>query len=161
MQMKDLKAGDVLLTRMSESAPAVHAQIYSGDSHFTETILHAVDDTRPGGPSKLMATGLKTADMLVYRCLKDDLALEAYAAALKWIKYMVPYDQERKTLKEAYRNLAGDRKDIVSLMKLLFVTHGIFRAIKYTARRDEILCYPSDGESSRGLTCTMFVILCY
>lgn len=161
MKISELEVGDILLTVVGAKPPALHAQIYAGDSHFQQTILHAVDDTRKDGPSKLMATGLKSDSILVYRCKNGDLAYEAYCAALRWIKYLVPYDQERKTLKEAYRNTISSNTNVVSLMQLLFHRHGTFRAIKYTARRDEILCYPTDGEMSRGLTCTMFIILCY
>ena len=161
MKISELEEGDVLFTMLGNKPPALHTQIYAGDSHFTHTIIHAVDDTRRDGPSKLMATGLKTDSILVYRCLRTQLAYEAYVAAIRWIKYLVPYDQERKTLKEAFRNLQAGTSDIVPLLRTLFLRHGIFRAIKYTARREEILCYPSDGELSRGLTCTMFVILCY
>ena len=163
MKLSDLQIGDVLFTFVGEKPPALHTQIYTADSHFKQTILHAVDDSRPGGPSKLMATGIKTQDMLVYRCKRGHLAYEAWAMALRWARFLVPYDHERKNLKEAYRNTIIDmgEEDVVERMALLFQTHGIFRAIKYTARREEIVCYPTDGDGSKGLTCTMFVILCY
>jgi len=166
MRIDELEVGDVLFTKLNEVSPAMHTQIYSGDSHYQESIIHAVNDPTRNGPQQLMATGLKTADMLVYRCRNGSLAYDAYTAALRWVRYLVPYDQDRKMVKEAYNNkmamaeISGKDK-VVSHMKLLFQEHGIFRAIKYTARRHEILCYPSDGESQRGLTCTMFVILCY
>ncbi len=159
MKIAELQPGDVLFTMNGEKAPALHTQLYSGDSHFPETLLHAVDG---GKVSKVMPTSLKTDGMRVYRCRnKPDLVRKAVEFAGKWAAYETPYDNDRRTVKEAYRSAIPENTSIVGLMQELFLRHGKFRAIKYTARRDEILCYPHEEGGSRGLTCTMFVILCY
>ena len=162
MKISELKAGDIMFTMLNQKPPALHTQLYIGKAQFPETALHAVDGDKF---SKLMATGLKPGnETLVYRCGRADLVSKAVQYGFRWTQYQTPYDQERKNLKEGYRNYiaaTGKDSDIPQLMAQLFRERGKFRAIKYAARRSEILCYPNEDGNSRGLTCTMFGILCY
>jgi hypothetical protein len=156
--INDLRIGDVIFTLASQKPPALHTQLYIGDAHFPATILHAVDDTRPQGPSKLMATSIKSSsDYQVFRCIASSKLIDrAVKYACRWTQFQTPYDQERKYLKEAYRNFmmaTGADSDVVRHMRQLFDSRGKFRAMKYAARRDDILCYPNEEGSSRGLTC--------
>jgi hypothetical protein len=165
MKIDELQPGDVLFTMLNRKPPALHTQLYLADAQFPATILHAVDG---GKASKLMATSLPkdVKDLLVYRCKgRPELIGKAVKFASRWTMYQTPYDQERKNLKEGYRNILdseGVKADAIpQRMRELFNRHGKFRAIKYASRRRGILCYPGEDGTSRGLTCTMFVILCY
>ncbi len=163
MRISELKPGDVIFTMLGQKPPALHTQMFVGQAHFQATTLHAVDG---GKFSKLMATSLRADEnALVFRCIGNDgLVSKATKHAFRWAQYETPYDQERKILKEGYRNyisVTGQDRNIPALQSTLFKTIGKFRAIKYAARRNGILCYPNDEGGSRGLTCTMFVILCY
>lgn len=164
MKLKDLQPGDVILTTLNQKPPALHAQLYEGDTTFEHTILHAVDDSGKK-LHKLMATSIRASkDYLVFRCKVPTLAVQATAFGKKWAMYQTPYDNDRKYVKEAFRNVFDNTysaEAIPNEMARIFDEKGKFRAIKYATRREETLCYPDEAGESRGLTCTMFVILCF
>lgn len=87
-----------------------------------------------------------------------------------WAQYETPYDGVRINLTQAYMNkIALDGISITDVPKRLQIQRklcdeqGKFRAIKCAARRKYALCPGDDDTASngRGLTCTMFAILCY
>ncbi len=163
MKITDLREGDIIFTMLGQKPPALHTQLYVGQAHFQATTLHAVDGEKF---SKLMATSLRADETaLVYRCRNRlDLVKKAQKNAFRWVMYETPYDQERKNLKEGYRNFIAAKemdKDVPGLQAKLFNDIGKFRAIKYASRRGGILCYPDEEGGGRGLTCTMYVILCF
>ena len=162
-RLKDLEAGDVIMTMLNSKPPALHTQIYTEDSHFPATIIHAVDDSGRK-LHKVMPTSVKgSPDLWVYRCQDAQLAIGAAVQAMKWAAYETPFDQQRKYTREALRSqLALNDQDPLPAVQELFKKKGKFRAIKYAARRDDPLCSPKeDGTDGRGVNCAMFALLCY
>jgi hypothetical protein len=170
VKLAELEPGDLVVTMINDTT-AGHASIFTGTSDIGATIIHAVNDDKKN-LHKLMVTGLQPrGKLLVFRCRNDKLSRRAVKYAQRWAQYETPYDSVRINLKQALMNQialdgigldAVDRR--IAIQRRFFEEQGTFRAIKYAARRKYALCLPGDDSSAsngRGLTCTMFAILCY
>lgn len=160
----DLQPGDLVIWKMGEDAS--HVEMYTGTTHFPATSIHAVN-TPAKGMTRLMPTSFTGAFYKhIFRCTKAGMALSAVQYASQWARYENRYDKGRIDVKTAFRemhkNLGTSADDMDRIMINRFMELGRFRAIKYAARRDGIVCYPGDdGNSGHGMTCCMFAILCY
>jgi hypothetical protein len=163
--VQDLHDGDLIIWKMSDEASHVEMFVKSKNL-FEQTSIHAVNN-----PAKKMTRVMATSFQPqfykhVFHC-KKRLRLKASLYAERWAAYENRYDTDRINVKTAFRelhrNLGTSKGDLQELMKQLFMERGRFRAIKYTARRRGILCYPGDqeGDGGRGMTCCMYAILCY
>jgi hypothetical protein len=163
----DLMPGDLVFSKINDLSNATHVEIFTGGSHFAATSVHAVNN--PGKQmQRVMGTSFAENDAkVVFRCNTPALAKAAAKRAVRWSAYENRYDKDRIDVKTAFRemlkNLNTGDADVRAEMRRLFNERGRFRAIKYTARRDGILCYPGDqeGGGGRGMTCCMFAIICY
>lgn len=80
-----------------------------------------------------------------------------------WTALAMPYSNHRRRFAMAHEEMSGD--SMVATHRKLFDEVGKFRAIKFTARRNGDLIYPSETdpriEGNRGMFCSMFVVVCY
>lgn len=167
LKVSDLQNGDIIIWKMGDSA-ASHVEIYTGSSHFANTSVHAVNN--PGkAMTKVMANSFRAEFYKhVFRMKGRPQHLRRSLRQVKrWARFESPYDKFRIDLKTKFRNSVttklGNEGAKHGLMQQLFREQGCFRAIKFAARRRQIMCYPGDDESfaGRGVTCCMFAILCY
>lgn len=163
----DLQPGDLVFTKINDLTNANHVEIFTGSSHFAATSVHAVNNAAKQ-MQRVMGTSFSESDSkVVFRCNVPALATAAAKRAVRWSAYENRYDKDRIDVKTAFRemhrNLNTGDADVRAEMRRLFNERGRFRAIKYTARREGILCYPGDqeGGGGRGMTCCMFAIICY
>ncbi len=160
----DLQPGDLIVWKMSDEAS--HVEMFTGTTHFAATSIHAVN-TPAKGLTRVMANSFAGAFFKhIFRCTKAGMALSAAQYASQWARYETRYDKNRIDVKTAFRemhrNLGTSADDMNRMMINRFMELGRFRAIKYAARRNGILCYPGDdGNNGHGMTCCMFAILCY
>jgi hypothetical protein len=163
----DLQPGDLVFTKINDLSNATHVEIFTGSSHFAATSVHAVNNAEKQ-MQRVMGTSFAQSDSkVVFRCNDAALAKAAAKRAVRWSAYENRYDKDRIDVKTAFRemhrNLHTGDADLRAEMRRLFNERGRFRAIKYAARRDGILCYPGDqeGNGGRGMTCCMFAVTCY
>lgn len=167
LKVSDLQNGDIIIWKMNGS-DASHVEIYTGASHFANTSIHAVNNPEKA-MTRVMANSFRgTFFKQVFRMRGRPQHLRRSLRQVKrWARFESPYDKFRIDLKTKFRNSVtrklGDEGAKRGLMERLFREQGCFRAIKFAARRRQIMCYPGDDESSagRGVTCCMFAILCY
>jgi hypothetical protein len=83
--------------------------------------------------------------------------------AERWLEYPAPFAPLRLDIARDHEK--KHKGDLVKLHRELFQKYGKYRAIKYAARREGFLIYPSEKDSrvpgNRGMFCSMFVALCY
>ncbi|MEO3433363.1 hypothetical protein [Inquilinus sp. CAU 1745] len=167
LKVSDLRNGDIVIWKMEGSA-ASHVEIYTGSSHFASTSVHAVNNPEKA-MTKIMANSFRGAFFKqIFRMKGRPQHLRRSLRQVnRWARFESPYDKFRIDLKTKFRNSTtskfGNEGAKHVLMQQLFHEQGCFRAIKFAARRRQIMCYPGDDESftGRGVTCCMFAILCY
>jgi len=92
------------------------------------------------------------------------MARRAVYWAQRWVdEFPAPFALHRYKMAVEFQKRHAD--DFVPTQRELFNKVGKFRAIKYAARRDGQLIYPSEKDprikDNRGMFCSMFVVLCY
>jgi len=111
----------------------------------------------------LHETTVSTASNLVVRCRHALLRKAAAEFAHRWTDLAMPYSNFRRRLATAHAEKFNDQ--LVPTHRKLFDEVGKFRAIKFAARRNGDLIYPSEKdpriEGNRGMFCSMFVAVCY
>ena len=109
VNVDELRQGDLILTKAGSIAG--HAEIFTSNSHFEATTVHAVND-----PSKdlerVMPTSLRADPAKhAFRCRNSGLADKAAAIAIKWAAYENRYDSQRMAFSNgSMRALPGFRR---------------------------------------------------
>ncbi|HXP09131.1 MAG TPA: hypothetical protein VN828_11575, partial [Acidobacteriaceae bacterium] len=156
-----LRPGDLLFT--CQGTTTEHVSIVTSLAGEAVREVHEVNSTQ--GWRGLHENDVNLAiGYFVFRCKNEQLASRAAYWAQRWVnehpepfaihRYAKAVDFEKKH--------AGD---LVKSQRKLFNKFGKFRAIKYAARREGQLIYPSEKdpriEGNRGMFCSMFVVLCF
>jgi hypothetical protein len=174
-----LRMGQFAFTTDKVIAPA---QLLPGDLLFTcqgDTTQHVSIVTSLAGDavrevhqvnSQQGYVGLHENDVnlplgfFVFRCQDQGLASKAAAWALRWVNESpAPFALHRYKMAVEFQK--QHEEDLVPTQRKLFDQSGKFRAIKYAARRNAQLIYPSEKDprikDNRGMFCSMFVVVCY
>lgn len=86
---------------------------------------------------------------------------DAVSLATRWVGMEVPYSRERCSAAEYEERPFKSAAAFVEAQRQRFFRDGIFRIIKYAARRDTFLSYPkSADDAGQGMFCSMFVAVC-
>ena len=145
---------------------------YSGDQLFHVSIVTATHASGAVDHAHLLNDALRiglhegavtTASNLVVRCRNPMLSKMAASNAHRWTELAMPYSNFRRRLATVHAD--KEQAHLVASHRELFNRIGKFRAIKYAARRNGDLIYPSEKdpriEGNRGMFCSMFVAVCY
>jgi len=155
----DLLPGDLIFKYSGDQL--LHVSIVTS-THADGAADHAhhVNDASLIG---LHETVVSTASNLVVRCRNDMLRKCAASYAQKWTQLTMPYSNFRR--RQATVHATKVQHDVVASHRKLFDQVGKYRAIKFAARRNGDLIYPSEKdariEGNRGMFCSMFVAVCY
>lgn len=112
-------------------------------------------------PNTPKAPGVSGSRKRVLRCKNRALAQRAAKQALYWQRwFQLEFSEDRITNATFFEKKFSS--ETVARLREHFETTGKYRAIKYAARREGFLCYPDEeGESGKGMFCSMFVVICY
>lgn len=115
-------------------------------------------------PNSPKADGESASRKRILRCRKDKLRRNAARLALYWQRWFKMGFAERRrnngVIFEEHNDI--DAGHLVDALRGEFRRTGMFRAVKYAARRDGYLSYPDEsGEAGQGMFCSMFVTICY
>lgn len=98
----------------------------------------------------------------VLRCNREELAGKAGNYAKRWSQYKMPFATQREGFADSFERRFDSASDIVNRHRDLFHQQGKYRAIKYAARRNGPLSYPTDEDNiGKGMFCSMFVVVCF
>ncbi|MGA2655026.1 MAG: hypothetical protein ABSF18_03480 [Gammaproteobacteria bacterium] len=152
-----------------------HVQIFTGEP--LNPTVHAVNE---GKFPATRATRLDdTSNYVVVRCNNPEIRARANALALQWAAYQLPYDSirqskiaelEMKTVSQLSKQnpryneleLAAKKNEaIFENAEQAFTRTGVYKMIKYAARRDTAAMLPDELGGKRGFRCSMFACLVY
>jgi hypothetical protein len=156
-----LLPGDLLFTCQGETTE--HVSIVTSLAGDAVREVHEVNSTQ--GWRGLHENDVNLAiGYFVFRCQDQRLARRAAHWAQRWVSECPePFAIHRYAQAVSFEKKYAD--DLVPTQRKLFDQAGKFRAIKFAARREGQLIYPSEKDpriaGNRGMFCSMFAVLCY
>lgn len=97
----------------------------------------------------------------IVRFDNKQIAQEALKYMQKWIGHNIPYDEKRLNAK-LEKEETQEPEDFMRLAQQSYDNGpGLYRAIKFAARRDFSLTRPKPQDLGRGLTCSMLITLAF
>jgi hypothetical protein len=141
----------------------IATQIHQVAKSMTNSIAETGSQRERLVPNSAKAAGVSGTRKGVLRCKDDALRSAAAALALTWQSYLkLGFADVRRNHAVLFETKHANRMARVAELQQHFFQTGMFRAIKYAARRKGYLCYPGEsGESGQGMFCSMFVVICY
>jgi hypothetical protein len=171
LSVKGTPTGHVMIVGEADKA-GIATQIHQVAKSMTNTLADTGTQRERLIPNSPKSDGVSGSRKRILRCRNTELARHAARLALYWQRWFqlgfsdvrranATYyeDQYRKNAENEHGNNAA--RHVAGLRRHFFET-GMFRAIKYAARREGFLSYPGEsGESGQGMFCSMFVVVCY
>ena len=157
-------AGHVMIVGATDKA-GIATQIHQVAKSMTNTVADTGSQRERLVPNSPKPPGMSSSRKRVVRCRNENLRQDAARLALYWQRwFQFGFSDNRRTNATVFENMRSSKSaaERVSDLRAHFRETGMFRAIKYAARRNGFLCYPNEsGESGQGMYCSMFVAICY
>lgn len=155
-----LEAGDLLFYWNGDRTQ--HVSIVTSKDSGAVREVHQISDSKWQGLHETEVNLI--GGFFVFRCGDRALAAKAASWATRWVdEFPAPFSPRRYGV--AVSHEVKHANDVVEAHRSLFQKFGKFRAIKYAARRNGQLIYPSEKDprtkGNRGMFCSMFVAVCY
>lgn len=96
-----------------------------------------------------------------FRFVDSAIATDALRYMEKWKEFRIPYDEKRLEIKLQKEADMSTEDFLAKATKSYQQRIGLYRAIKFAARRNTSLTRPRQEDNGHGLTCSMIVTLAF